>query len=123
MFSAIFHLERLSSHPRKESGMEKVLKRFDASNWPIVQVLFLSINVLGMLLVFQQSGWGLNVGMSLVLPLMFTWFSYREVRRLSREATTDKGRLDANWQFLQFTITVVAVLGLCISILRSHHCH
>src|ERR1700704_5672939 len=99
--------------------MEKrVLKVFPASRWPIVQNLFLGFIGLAMLLVFKQSRWDLSTGISLATSGLFCWTFYRGVQRKSREATTDKERLDANWPLMELSVAVVSLLGLCISILR-----
>jgi ribose/xylose/arabinose/galactoside ABC-type transport system permease subunit len=98
--------------------MEKVLKVFPVSRWPIVQNLMLGIIGLAMFLVFKRSGWDLSTAISLATSGLFCFTFYRGVQRKSREATTAKERLDANWPLMELTIAVVSVLVLCLTILK-----
>jgi len=102
--------------------MEKAVKVFAASNWPYVQVGALVIIGLEMLLVIQQSGWSLAAASLLAVSASACWSIYQSVKQQSLRATTDRERLDANWQLLQLMIAVLSVLSLCIVFLRSGRC-
>jgi ABC-type polysaccharide/polyol phosphate export permease len=68
--------------------------------------------------VFQRSGWSVIAAFALLTSATFCWSFYRDVRRQSQEATTDKERLDANWPLMQLAVAVISVLGLCLMILK-----
>ncbi|WP_035353856.1 hypothetical protein [Edaphobacter aggregans] len=102
--------------------MEKVLKVFPASRWPLVQGVSLTLIGIAMLLVFAQSHWNLIAAIMLVISARSCWSVYRGVQRQSQRATTDEERLDANWQLMQLMLAVVSVLSLCILFLRSGRC-
>ena len=98
--------------------MEKVLKVFPASRWPIVQNMMIFLIGLVMFWVFERSGWSVIAAFPLLTSATFCWSFYRGVQRQSREATTDKERLDANWPLMQLAMAVISVLGLCLMILK-----
>ena len=98
--------------------MEKVVKVFPASRWPMIQNLMLSIIGLVMFLVLKRSGWDVSTGISLATSAVFCCTFFRGVQRRSREATTAKERLDANWRLMEFTVAVVSVLVVCLTLLH-----
>ncbi len=98
--------------------MEKVLKVFPASRWPMVQDITIFLIGLFMFWVFERSGWNVIAAVALLSSATFCWSFYRGVRRQSQEATTDKERLDANWPLMQLAMAVISVLSLCLMILK-----
>jgi hypothetical protein len=98
--------------------MEKVLKELPASNWSAYQIILISVLGLLMLWVLQRSGWDLSYAIPLAISALSCWMSFRSARKKTKEATTERERLDVNWQLSEITLAVGAVLAMCLNSLK-----